>query len=637
MVTFDKLSNVQLQHRLGALQESLDRQPSTVDTPRILEDLQIHQIELELQNRELREAQQQLEQARDRYADLYDFAPVSYLSLGRTGKIKEINLTGAGMLGRERLRLIGMPLATFLAPGESLHFFRHLKDVFEKSGKFVTQVRLQPGLGAALDVVLESIAFESGAQGSRCRTAIIDITARHQAEEALRRAHDDLEKTVRARTAELAKANSTLRANEARLAHAQALAQVGSWELNLETGEQTWSDEAARMFGFEPDELITDPKVYLNALHPDDHERFNERLRNALVTGHSPEFEFRIMRPNNEQRIIRSRGDVIFSQDGRPIKAIGTGQDITERKRAEEGLRQAAAVFDNTNQGIVVIAANGDIVAVNSAFTSITGYQANDVLGRNPQILRSDRHDKAFYRTVWRSLKKQGHWQGEVWSRHKDGHTQPIWGNVSLVLDEHGVLTNYVAVFSDISPIKEAQERLQYLAHHDSLTGVPNRLLFDARLEHALQRAKRYGHRVGLLCFDLDHFKVINDTLGHKAGDVVLRTIAQRLRDSIRADDTVARMGGDEFVIILDEIARPEDAGLLADKMQLLVADPVSIQHHEIVTSASIGISIYPDDAQDSQSLCQTADAALYLAKQRGRANYQFYSTNLTAKQTDTP
>ncbi|MGA7965374.1 MAG: PAS domain-containing protein, partial [Gammaproteobacteria bacterium] len=354
MANFGKFSKSQLEYRLEALQTRLEGQPDSDEIRRLLLDLQVHRIELELQNRELREAQRELEQARDRYADLYDFAPVGYITLERTGKIVEINLTGATILGRERARIVGMPLSTFLPPVELPRLFEHLKSVFRESGKSTTQLRLQPREGDPLDVVLESIAVDSADGGGFCRTAIVDITKRKQAEDALRRAYDELEERVLARTAELAQTNTSLSVSEARLASAQAMAHLGSWEWNLETGEQVWSDEMFRIFGFEPQAFKPDYERFLKSIHPDDRAQVRERLQRALATGEMPEFEFRIMRPNQEQRVLRSRGEVIGSADGRALRAIGILQDITESERTAESLRQAAVVFDNTDQGIIV-------------------------------------------------------------------------------------------------------------------------------------------------------------------------------------------------------------------------------------------------------------------------------------------
>jgi diguanylate cyclase (GGDEF)-like protein/PAS domain S-box-containing protein len=310
----------------------------------------------------------------------------------------------------------------------------------------------------------------------------------------------------------------------------------------------------------------------------------------------------------------------------------GFVRDISKRKQVEAKLRQAATVFDSTMEAIMIADAARKIIAVNRAYTNITGYEPEEVSGKDAsQLHKSGQHNEGFYQRIWQTLERTGQWQGEVWNRRKNGELYPAWENISIVKDDQGRITNYVAVMSDISPIKQAEERLTYLAHHDALTGLPNRLAFVANLEQALERAKRHQQKVALLFLDLDRFKLINDTMGHAAGDQMLQVVSARLKKCVRAEDTVARLGGDEFTVILDEIAHAEDAAILAGKIIHAIEQPIPIDNRKVITSTSIGISIYPDDALNAEDLAKAADAAMYRAKARGRHAYDFYTAELTA------
>ena len=303
-----------------------------------------------------------------------------------------------------------------------------------------------------------------------------------------------------------------------------------------------------------------------------------------------------------------------------------------QRRMAEEELRRAATVFDNTGEGIIVTNAETDIVLVNNAFTAITGYKSEDVLGKKPGFQQSGRHDSAFYQAMWDILNRDGQWRGEIWNRRKNGDIYPAWENINAVKDEHGHITNYVAIFSDISVLKESEARMAELAHHDTLTGLPNRLRFISNLAQAIESAKRHKHKVALMFLDLDRFKYINDTLGHNVGDELLKTIAGRLKSCVRAEDTVARLGGDEFTVVLTEVAHAEDAGLIADKIVKVVCKPVTVGGKMIDTSASVGISIYPDDAVEGEGMVKAADTAMYHAKAMGKNCFQYFTADLAAR-----
>lgn len=320
----------------------------------------------------------------------------------------------------------------------------------------------------------------------------------------------------------------------------------------------------------------------------------------------------------------------IFDRQRQVVGLFGVARDISEHKLAEEKLRQAATVFESTRDGVMITGLDDRILAVNKAFIDITGYAEQEVLGKNAAIQRSGRHGPEFYQTIQASLQSSGQWQGEIWKRRKTGEVYPAWMTVSTVRDEDQHATQYISVFSDISQLKRSQEELSRLAHYDPLTGLPNRLLVQSRLEHALSRAERHGSRVAVLFIDLDHFKTVNDSLGHVAGDQLLVDVAQRLGLRVRQEDTLGRFGGDEFLLLLEPLDDPEEAALVArDALAALHAPFPLMGDNEVFIGASIGISIYPDDGASAAELLRDADAAMYQAKGNGRNRFCFYTSDM--------
>jgi len=308
------------------------------------------------------------------------------------------------------------------------------------------------------------------------------------------------------------------------------------------------------------------------------------------------------------------------------------GLDITEKKMAEEELLLVGRVFETTTEGIVVTDALNNIIRVNPAFTSITGYSAEEVVGKNPKILKSERHDELFYKDMWGSLAGKGFWEGEIWNRRKNGETYPEWLSINVIKDEKNRVKHYVSVFRDISDIKSSEEKIEYQAYHDPLTGLPNRSLFSDRLSQAVNQAVRTDNQMALLYIDLDRFKIINDSLGHIIGDYLLQEVARRLNECVRDGDTVARVGGDEFIIILPNIEEINDVVRVCSRITEKFNKPVKIDEHELFASASIGISIYPDDGTTVAELHKNADIAMYHAKSLGGGESQFFSVEMNSE-----
>ncbi|MDX8394305.1 MAG: EAL domain-containing protein [Mariprofundales bacterium] len=300
------------------------------------------------------------------------------------------------------------------------------------------------------------------------------------------------------------------------------------------------------------------------------------------------------------------------------------------RELSDQQLRLGSTVFQCSAEGMMVTDINANIVAINKAFTIITGYSEAEVIGNKPDILKSGRHDKSFYTSLWQHLHDVGMWQGEVWNRRKNGEIFAEWLTISSVLDDNDKVLQYVGIFSDITELKVSQEKLDHLAHHDPLTQLPNRLLLHARLKHALARAHQEQHQVAVLFIDLDRFKNVNDSLGHPIGDVLLQKCAQRLLQCVTEEDTIARLGGDEFIVVLECVNDSQIAATTARSMIELMAKPFHIEKHVMVIGASIGISLYPDDGYDVTQLLKNADTAMYRAKDGGRNAYHFYTEELT-------
>lgn len=294
-------------------------------------------------------------------------------------------------------------------------------------------------------------------------------------------------------------------------------------------------------------------------------------------------------------------------------------------QKVQAELRLAASVFSNVQEGIVIVDPEGRIAEVNQAFTRLAGYAREEVLGRDPGFLDSARHSPEFYAELWRTAREAGVWRGEVWSRRKNGAVYPQWLSLSTVNDAAGQLVHYIAAFSDISLLKQHEQRLEYMAYYDALTGIPNRVLLRDRMLQGIANARRHGGMLAVCYLDLDGFKPINDRFGHEVGDVVLVEIAHRIKDGLREGDTVARLGGDEFIVLLRDLVRVEDCSFVLRRILERVAEPVQVEERRLSLSVSVGVSLFPIDDADPDTLLRHADQAMFQAKQAGKNRVQLF------------
>lgn len=328
-----------------------------------------------------------------------------------------------------------------------------------------------------------------------------------------------------------------------------------------------------------------------------------------------------------DMQVVASK---IFDESGKHAKTVMLFTDISQQKAAERHLQLYSEVFRHVGEGIMITDADNRIVEINEAVSRITGYAPEELIGRMPSALQSGLHEPAYYEEIWRTLKDRGYWQGEIFDRTKEGRIIPLLESISEVRDGAGVLTHHIAVMTDISFLKEAQTRLDFLAHHDVLTELPNRLLFNDRLGHAIEFARRDGRFVALLFIDLDRFKTINDSLGHHIGDILLIEVARRLRTLVRSSDTLARLGGDEFVVLMETGVSHAAAAQLAQKIVASLKEPFNVGGADLHIGCSIGITLFPDDGLDAATLLKNADVAMYRAKEVGRDGYARYSAELS-------
>lgn len=549
---------------------------------------------------------QQLEAEKAFVDELLDSLPGIFYLFDEQGRLSRWNNHFEQVSGYTADEIRRMSPLDFVAGEHRSHMSDKLQEALG-SGATTAEADLVTREGARLPFLLTGRRISI--DGTRCILGVgIDISERKNAE-------------------------CGLRAERQRLQNIIEGTRAGTWELNLQTGEAMCNERWAEIVGYRLEELAPLSAATWEALIHTDDLAWSNYLLDRHLAGELDyyECELRMRHRDGHWVWVLDRGKLTSrAPDGQPLWIAGTHMDITARKRAEERLRLSASVFENTDEGVVITDPDAHIVEVNPAFTEITGYERDEIIGRTPRVLRSGRQDHGFYRSMWRSLTETGHWRGELWNRRKDGAVYPQWLTISSVYSNDGNLSYYVGVFSDISQIKHSQAKLDYLARHDALTDLANRLVLTERLEHAVKHAERRGSLISVVFLDLDHFKHINDSLGHPVGDGLLQGVADALTRAVRTDDTVARIGGDEFVVLIEDLARPEEAAGWAQSLIDVFDEPFRVDTREIRITASAGVSLYPRDGADAATLLSNADAAMHRAKASGRNSYSLYTEELT-------
>ncbi|MBF0369365.1 MAG: EAL domain-containing protein [Magnetococcales bacterium] len=600
-----------------------------------LYDLGIHQEELSVQNEELARSREKLESLFSKYSVLFEDSPVGYFVFDQRQRVVESNQAGARLLNVAKEFLLGKPLISLVNRTHAETLGHHFKRVFD-GDQAVDEIELSPADGDPIPCIVRSHRITDPESGKPvCLTVVFDISERKRNEQRIAQLSERNRRILDA-----AEEGIVGIGGDGRIVFANPAAEKAL----------QWADSS--LLGKNSREILR-PRNLDGALVSDKDFAVTRTLRDGAVhsvSGHC--FQRRngdlfpveyVTAPTMEENAVSG--------------LVMTFRDITERKRSEEALQRAhddlerrvdertrelrmlndrlrltAQVFDSTAEAIVITDAANKIIEVNPAFTKITGYASDEVVGRDPGFMKSGRHDRAFYADMWQKIWKEGYWQGEIWDRRKNGEVYPKWLTINTVKNNSQKPTQCIGVFSDISVVKNAEEELERLAFYDGLTNLPNRTLFKTRLEHEFKTAHRRKTKVALLFLDLDHFKNVNDTLGHAAGDQLLVVMAKRICSCVRESDTVSRLGGDEFTVIVTDVDDAAAVSHVAHNILEALKRPVELEGQNIVAGCSIGIAIHPEDGENSETLIKNADAAMYHAKDSGRNAYAFFTEKLNVR-----
>jgi len=574
-----------------------------------LHEVQMYQIELELQNEELRRTQVDRDASRERYFELYDRAPVGYCTVSMQGIVLEANLTAATMLGMTRKTLVDQPISQFIVRAHQDIYYLQRKQLVESGEAQARDLRMVKSDGVQFWVSLVTAAAQDSNGVVVHRVILSDIADRKQAEEALQAS----EQRYRRLADDMPIFLTTF----------------------LPDGTLTYINHALLdAIGMTADELSG--RNFFEFLSSDDGEMVKTRL--ALLTPDHPleTHEQWYRKPGKIDICEKWTNRAFFDSAGNVTYLQGIGEDITASKKAEIAQSIAAIAFESQS-GILITDADGIILRVNQAFSRVTGFGADEIIGKKTTLLKSGRHDPTFYQHMWRCLKEKSYWQGEIWNRRKNGQIYAELLTITAISMPDKGVTNYVGTFADITQDKEAEAAIHRLAYYDALTSLPNRRLLHDRLGQALAATARSGLYGAIFFIDLDNFKVLNDTRGHDIGDLLLVEVAQRLQTIVREGDTVARHGGDEFVVVLEDLGVDvHTAAVLAKQIGEKLSDafdaPFLLKGHEYFCKLSVGVGLFHEH-DTVEDLFKHADLALYQAKSAGRNTLRFFDPAMQVEQ----
>jgi diguanylate cyclase (GGDEF)-like protein/PAS domain S-box-containing protein len=586
---------------------------------KLLHELQVHQIELEMQNEELQQSQKALEESRDHYFDFYDFAPVGYLTLTREGTIDEINLTGAALLGLERKKILQQRLERYISPEDRDRFNQHLLGATKQDNKLTFEATFKRHNGPIFHAQLDCRRMIKEGRAPIVRIVLTDITERAVMQRALRE-------------------------KEHLLSESQRLAHIGSWSMEVDKDNIRWTDETYRIYGVTPETFVPTKENLISLIYSKDQPAMREWIRACLAGEKPDELEFRVAMQNGSIRTIRSNGDLQYAPDGTPLRIIGTAQDITEYKRVEEALREQEEFFhmiaESVDDFIAVLDLEGRRLYNNASYSRVFGN--TEGMKGTDSFYEIHPDDRERIKQIFRETVESGIGQrAEFRILLEDGSIHHMESSGGLIKNNQGEPLYLVVVSHDITARKMAEEEIHSLAFYDELTKLPNRRLLNDRLVQAIASSKRSRRYGALIFLDMDNFKSLNDAYGHEVGDLLLIEVARRIAACLRETDTVARFGGDEFVVVLSELDEDKSesvkqAGNVAEKIRTSLAKPyeIKILREEIAETitvhsctSSIGVMMFLNHEMDPKDIYTCADIAMYKAKDAGRNKIQFFET----------